>query len=358
MADIKKLKDWGLGLTDDLLYIAGPCSVESEEQVMQTVTELGKSRQVDLVRGGIWKPRTRPNSFEGIGESGLAWLKAAGNAINKPVTCEVANAVHVYQAIRHQIDALWIGARTTVNPFAVQEIADALRGIDIPIMIKNPINPDLNLWLGAVERLLNVGITKIAVIHRGFSAYHHTKYRNQPRWEIPIAFMRKFPEIPIICDPSHICGRRDLLQEVSQKAVDLNFDGLMIESHINPDKALSDAKQQVTPEAYKSLINSLVFRKSEIDASSATKLDELRDQIDEVDREIIEIIAKRMEIARDIGEYKKENDIKILQSKRWDSIAKDRSEQGTEKGLTADFMTELYQSIHKESIRQQGEVMN
>jgi len=357
MEPVLSLKDWGMGFenSNTPLYIAGPCSVESEEQVMETVTELGKTSKVDLVRGGIWKPRTRPNSFEGIGEPGLRWLKAAGNAINKPVTVEVANAVHVYQSIRHQIDALWIGARTSVNPFAVQEIADALNGIDIPVMIKNPINPDLSLWLGAVERIRQAGITRVAVIHRGFSAYHHSKYRNQPRWELPIAFKREMPDVPVICDPSHICGRRDLLQEVSQKAVDLDFDGLMIESHINPDKALSDAKQQVTPENYKLLIESIVQRNPEI---AGTELDELRDQIDSVDREIIEIIARRMNIAKAIGTYKKDNNITILQSKRWDEIANDRQTQGTSKGLTEDFMTELYRSIHKESIRQQSKVMN
>ncbi len=354
--NIKKLNEWGWDFTDPLL-IAGPCSVESEEQVMETVKLLGETNKVDIVRGGIWKPRTRPNSFEGVGEKGLKWLVSAGRAIGKPVCCEVANAMHVHQALRSGIDMLWIGARTSVNPFAVQEIADALsNGVDVPVMIKNPINPDLNLWIGAVERILNAGITKVAVIHRGFSSYHHTKYRNQPRWELPIAFKRKMPEVPIINDPSHICGRRDLLQEVAQKSLDLDFDGLMIESHINPDRALSDAKQQVTPEDYGKLIESLVLRNPEI--KDTTLLDELRDEIDGVDREIIEILAKRMDIARAIGDYKKKNEITILQSKRWDTIIKDRMEQGKEKALTEDFIQELYNAIHKESIRQQSKVMN
>lgn len=354
MNSVKPISNWGMNFSDPVL-ITGPCSVESEEQVMQTVVELGKTNKVDLVRGGIWKPRTRPNSFEGIGEVGLKWLKAAGNAINKPVTCEVANAVHVYQCIRHQIDVLWIGARTSVNPFAVQEIADALNGIDIPVMIKNPINADLSLWLGAVERIRNAGIERVAVIHRGFSAYHHSKFRNLPRWEIPIAFKRAMPDVPLICDPSHICGKRDLLLEVSQKAIDLDFDGLMIESHINPDKALSDAKQQVTPMDYQKLIESIVDRNPDV---TSADLEKLRDEIDGVDREIIDILAKRMKIAEEIGSYKKQNNITILQSERWNNIVKDREGQGKEKGLTSEFMLELYQSIHKESIRHQSKVMN
>ena len=354
---MNKFKNWDLEINKPLLC-AGPCSVESEEQVMETVKQLGETGKVDLVRGGIWKPRTRPNSFEGVGEVGLRWLKNAGKAIGKPVTCEVANAIHVYQALRAGIDVLWIGARTSVNPFAVQEIADALQGVNIPVMIKNPINPDLSLWLGAVERIAGAGINKIAVIHRGFSSYHHTKFRNIPRWELPIAFMRKMPEVPVINDPSHICGRRDLLQEVSQKAIDLNFDGLMIESHITPDKALSDAKQQVTPINYGKLVNALVARNQEVTEAFANQLSELRDEIDGIDREIIEIIAKRMNVAKQIGEYKKDNNITILQSGRWDQIVEDRKAQGTEKGLTEDFMTELYRQIHKESIRQQSKIMN
>ncbi len=340
------------------VVVSGPCSAESEEQVLETCRRLAKYK-VDILRAGIWKPRTRPNCFEGIGSVGLKWLKQAGKETGLPVCVEVANVKHVYESLRMGIDILWIGARTTVNPFAVQEIADALRGVDIPVMVKNPVNPDLALWMGALERLNQAGITKLAGIHRGFSTYGKSKYRNNPQWEIPIELKRRIPDLPIICDPSHICGRRDILQDVAQKAMDLNFDGLMIESHINPSKALSDAKQQVVPERCGEIINSLVLRdQSKDDAVLLNTLEDLRTEIDQVDNEIIEIMGKRMKIAQEIGRVKKENGIQILQPTRWDHIIQHRSEQGEKHGLTGQFMTEVYNSIHTESIRHQTKVMN
>lgn len=340
------------------VIISGPCSAESEEQVMETCRRLAKHK-VDILRAGIWKPRTRPNCFEGIGSPALKWLKQAGQETGLPVTVEVANVKHVYEALRMGIDVLWIGARTTVNPFAVQEIADALRGVDIPVMVKNPVNPDLALWIGAMERLNSAGITKLAAIHRGFSSYGETRYRNSPQWDIPIELKRRLPDMPIICDPSHICGRRDILQAVSQKAMDLNFDGLMIESHITPSKALSDAKQQVVPERCGEIIDSLVLRDpSKDDAVLMNTLEDLRDEINTVDAEIVEVLAKRMRIVDEIGRVKKENGIQILQPKRWDELIRNRSDKGLKKGLSNQFMTEVYNSIHTESIRHQTAVMN
>ncbi len=347
-----------LGLKKPLL-ISGPCSAESEEQVMETARRLAKQGNIHLLRAGIWKPRTRPNCFEGIGSIGLKWLKQAGKEVGLPVTVEVANVKHVYEALRMGIDILWIGARTTVNPFAVQEIADALRGVDIPVFVKNPVNPDLPLWIGALERLNQAGIKRLGAIHRGFSTHGESKYRNNPHWEIPIELMRRHPELAMVCDPSHICGRRDLLQAVAQKAMDLNFDGLMLESHINPSKALSDAKQQVTPERYGEIINSLVMRRTATnDEVAQGSLEDLRATIDGIDREVIEVLAKRMLIASEIGQFKKANGITILQPKRWDAIIRERCNLGKIEGLTEEFMTDLYNAIHKESIRHQTAVMN
>lgn len=347
-----------LGLHKPVL-ISGPCSAESEEQVMETCIQLAKLGKVSMLRAGIWKPRTRPNSFEGVGSIGLKWLKQAGRATGLPVTTEVANVKHVYEALRENIDVLWIGARTTVNPFAVQEIADALEGVDIPVFVKNPVNPDLPLWIGALERLNRSGIKRLGAIHRGFSTYGNSKYRNKPQWEIPIELMRRVPELPVICDPSHICGRRDTLQTVAQKALDLNFDGLMIESHITPNKALSDAKQQVTPERLGEIIESLVLRHASTeDAFVMHQLEELRDTIDSVDKKLISVVGKRMEVAREIAQYKKLNDITILQPQRWAKIFEERTKLGIEKGMTEKFMQDLYNAIHKESIRHQTSVMN
>lgn len=357
---ITPLSQWEMSVDlDTPLFISGPCSAETEEQVLETCTRLAKKPYVKILRAGIWKPRTRPNSFEGIGSIGLKWLKDAGRQTGLPVMTEVANVKHVYEALRMGIDILWIGARTTVNPFAVQEIADALKGVDIPVMVKNPVNPDLELWIGAFERLNQAGITKIAAIHRGFSTYGKNKYRNRPQWEIPIELMRRLPDLPIICDPSHICGTRTLLQEVAQKAMDLNFGGLMIESHICPGKALSDAQQQVEPERYHEIIESLVLRKpTSTDTVFLHNLEELREIINEFDEKIIDIIAQRMKVAQDIGRYKKANGITILQTNRWDEIIHTRCKHGLELGLSEEFINTVYNAIHKESIQHQAAIMN
>jgi 3-deoxy-7-phosphoheptulonate synthase len=312
-----------------------------------------------MLRGGIWKPRTRPDSFEGIGPEGLKWLKEAGRTNNMPVTVEVASARHVEEALNAGIDVLWIGARTTVNPFLVQQIADALKGVNVPVMIKNPINPELELWIGAIERVSNAGISCIAAIHRGFSTYEKTKFRNVPNWQIPIELKRRFPTLPILCDPSHICGRKDLISSVSQIALDLNYDGLMIESHIAPEKALSDAEQQLTPRELGELLNSLIIRSATVDdVIFMNLLEELRDKIDTIDSEILSMMSKRMQVAREIGQYKKENNMTILQVERWNQILKTRTELGINKELTRDFILKLYELIHDESIHQQTSVMN
>lgn len=354
---ILPMSQWGLGLTDQV-NISGPCSAESPEQVMETALGVAK-HDIHILRAGIWKPRTRPNSFEGVGTVGLKWLKEAGKATGLPVCCEVANVKHVYEALRSGIDILWIGARTTTNPFAVQEIADALEGVDIPVMIKNPVNPDLSLWMGAFERIQRAGITKLAAIHRGFSTYEPSKYRNKPHWEIPIELRRTHPELPLICDPSHICGTREFLLPVSQKALDLNFDGLMIEAHITPDKALSDAKQQVTPERLGEMLSQLVHRHVEIDNPQfLNKLELLREEIDDLDHQLINILGKRMKIADQIGQYKKENNITILQSSRWSEIIADRVGYAANQNISRDIITEILQMVHKESIRHQTRIMN
>ena len=355
--NIQPIQAWELSLSTPLI-ISGPCSAESPEQVMETAKGVAQ-HGVGILRAGIWKPRTRPNSFEGVGSIGLRWLKAAGKETGIPVCTEVANVKHVYEALRAGIDILWVGARTTANPFAVQEIADALEGVDVPVMVKNPVSPDLNLWIGAMERLYRSGITKMAAIHRGFTFHGHTKYRNQPHWEIPIALKRRMPEIQVICDPSHICGNRHLLSPVSQKAYDLNFDGLMIEAHPNPDKALSDAKQQVTPERLGELLGDLIRRKPRSDNPEVVEhLESFREIIDTIDYKLIETLAERMKVVREIGEYKKQNNITILQADRWNELIRDRLAQATPQGLSEDLMTEILQLVHKESIRHQTQVMN
>lgn len=355
--DLVPLNDWGFGW-EDQMNISGPCSAESREQVLETCRQVAQF-DVQVLRAGIWKPRTRPNSFEGVGSVGLPWLIDAGKENGLPVCVEVANVKHVYEALKAGVDILWIGARTTTNPFAVQEIADAIKGMDIPVMIKNPVNPDLELWLGGIERIYHAGIRKIAAIHRGFSQHGKSKYRNQPHWEIPIELKRRHPEIPIICDPSHICGTRDLIKPVAQKSLDLDFNGLMIESHINPDVALSDAKQQVTPARLGEILKELVHRKTNTDDPQfINQLGLLREQIDEIDNQLIDLLSGRMKIARKIGQYKKENGITILQAARWSDIIRHRLDSAISKGLSEDIMTEILQMIHKESIRQQTEVMN
>jgi len=341
------------------IIIAGPCSAETEEQVFETTQQLAEIGTVNLLRAGIWKPRTRPGNFEGVGEIGLKWLVDAGKAHNLPTTTEVANAKHVELALKAGIDVLWIGARTTVNPFSVQEIADAVKGSNIPVMIKNPINPDLQLWVGAIERIQKAGITDISAIHRGFSSFEKTKFRNEPKWGVPIELMRLFPELPIICDPSHIGGSRELIEPISQKALDMNMSGLMIETHLNPDKAWSDAKQQITPSTLGTILSGLVVRDKTIENPEfLTKLDTLRTQIDDSDQRLLEILAERFKIISEIGKYKKENNTTILQSERWFDILKKRKENGNELGMNEDFIDSLLKLIHKESVLLQTKIMN
>ncbi len=338
--------------------IAGPCSVESEAQVMDTAIALSKLN-VSVLRGGIWKPRSRPGSFEGIGESGLKMLKRAGVAAGLPVATEVANRMHVEQAIEAGIDMVWIGARTTVNPFLVQQIADALAGTSLPVLVKNPVNPDLSLWIGALERVNKAGVTQIAAIHRGFSSFENSKYRNAPNWEIPIELKRRIPEIPILCDPSHICGNTSSLLNVSQTAMDLSFDGLMIESHTDPAHALSDAEQQVTPDQLRELLNDIVYRTTIVeDVLMLNILEELRDQIDKIDTDLLSVLSRRMNLARLIGEYKKDNNITILQPERWAEIVRTRTDLGQAKELTPEFVHRIFEFIHQESIHHQTQVMN
>jgi chorismate mutase len=354
--NIKPIKDWGFNFKKPII-ISGPCSCETEEQMHETAQRLA-DKGVDVLRAGIWKPRTRPGMFEGIGKEGLSWLVASGKAIGKPVAVEVATAQHVQDCLELGVDILWIGARTTVNPFSVQEVADALKGVEIPVLVKNPINPDLQLWLGAMERINKAGITRLGAIHRGFSAYEKSKYRNKPMWELPVELKRLFPEMGIIVDPSHICGSRELIPAVAQKALDLDFDGLMIEAHRDPDNAWSDASQQITPERLGEILSQLIVRHSKLDNYEEDKLDALRSKIDRIDNYLLEILGERMEIAKAIGEFKRDNGITILQSTRWDEIVKDRIAKGAKKDLTEDFVKELFEAIHQESIRQQTKVMN
>lgn len=340
------------------LIIAGPCSAETEEQVLQTAHGLAPLG-IDLFRAGIWKPRTRPGSFEGVGTPGLKWLKRVKEETGLKVTTEVAKAEHVYEAMKHGIDVLWLGARTTVNPFSVQEVADAINGMDIPVLIKNPINPDLSLWIGAIERIYKAGVTRIGVIHRGFSFHGETIYRNVPRWEIALDLKRKFPDLMMICDNSHICGRRDLLQDVAQRAMDLNYDGFMTEVHPDPDNAWSDAAQQITPETFGSLCRSLKLRQvSTDDMEFQEHMDHLRHDIDEIDNEIFNLLGRRMELADKIGLYKKRNNIAILQSDRWNEIVEKTMVKARLKGLSDDFVESILKAIHQESINHQSNVMN
>lgn len=342
------------------IQILGPCSAETEKQVMETARQLAEREiKVDLFRAGIWKPRTRPNSFEGIGTEGLDWLKKVRDEFGFKITTEVANKDHAFEAIKAGVDVVWIGARTTVNPFAVQEIADALRGTDMPVLVKNPINPDLALWMGGIERLLNVGLTRVGAIHRGFSKIGDTVYRNNPEWQIPLDLQREMPGIQIITDASHIAGNRENLYQVSQSALNLNFEGLMLETHCTPDDAWSDAAQQVTPEMLKTeILDKLVVRKEKGDDPVIKhNIMDLRSQIDLIDKELIQLLANRMDIAEKIGEYKKQNNISIYQKTRWNEILEKAMERAEPLGLTAGFMDKILKVIHQESIDRQEEVM-
>ncbi len=341
------------------LIISGPCSAETEEQVMQTAIRLAATGKVDIMRAGIWKPRTRPGSFEGIGTKGLPWLQQAKKASGLPVAVEVATAKQVEDALHFGVDVLWIGARTTVNPFSVQEIADALRGADVPVLIKNPLNPDLELWIGAMERVAKAGIKEIGLIHRGFSSYGNTEYRNAPMWHLAIEMKRRYPDLLMINDPSHICGRRDILQEVAQTAIDLDFDGLIIESHIDPDNAWSDAKQQITPEKLGEMISSIRWRKEDVASEEYhAALEKLRQQINNLDDELMQILSQRMKVAESIGKYKKDNNITILQTNRWNSILERAFAKGEKFGLSKEFVTKYFDAVHMESINHQNKIMN
>src|ERR1700754_676199 len=341
------------------LIISGPCSAETEEQVLQTAQRLAATGKVDMLRAGIWKPRTKPGLFEGIGAKGLPWLQQAKKLTGLPTTVEVATGKQVEDALTFEVDVLWIGARTTVNPFSVQEVADALRGVDIPVLIKNPINPDLELWSGAVERVAKAGIKNIGLIHRGFSSYGNTEYRNAPMWHLAIEMKRRHPGMMIINDPSHICGRRDILQDVAQKAIDLDFDGLMIESHIDPDNAWSDAKQQVTPKRLAELLDSIKWRKEDINSEELhANMEKMRQQINHIDDELIQLLGQRMKIADQIGTYKKDNNITILQTNRWNSILEKAFAKGEKLNLSKEFITKYYDAVHMESINHQNKIMN
>lgn len=339
------------------VIIAGPCSAESEDQVLSTARELS-SMGIRIFRAGIWKPRTRPSAFEGVGSTGLPWLKRVKDETGMLTAIEVANVKHVYEALKYGIDIIWLGARTTANPFAVQEIADTISGMDIPVMVKNPVNPDVELWIGAIERIHGAGIKRILAIHRGFSVFMRSEFRNHPHWQIPIELKRRIPNIPVITDPSHICGNREKLYEISQKAMDLNFDGIIIESHPDPDKAWSDPKQQLTPADLKEMLDRIIIRKTEVDNSLAKTIGELRVEIDKLDDQLIDIFEHRMQIADQIGEYKKAHNVAVLQSKRWDSILNKRLEMGLQKGLSNEFITRVFRAIHQESINHQTRIMN
>jgi len=354
MKNKKNLKTMlnNMGLNHPLV-IAGPCSAESEEQVLKIAHQL-KNTDATVLRAGIWKPRTRPGNFEGVGEIGLKWLKKAKDETGLLTATEVANPNHVELALKNEIDILWIGARTTVSPFIVQEIAEALKGTDKIVLVKNPVNPDLALWLGAVERLYTLNIKKLGVIHRGFSTYEKTKYRNNPEWQIPIDLQNQFPDLPLILDPSHIAGRRDIIFDLCQTALDLNFDGLMIETHHDPDNAWSDAKQQITPKVLEQLTIDLKIRKEEGDALEyKNKLENLRTKIDVIDHKISEILGKRMQIADEIGVLKNKNNVAILQNRRWNEILGKMILQGEEYDLSEEFILKIYKAIHQESINHQ-----
>ena len=338
------------------LLVAGPCSAETEEQVIKTAQQL-RANGVTIFRAGIWKPRTRPNTFEGVGTEGLQWMASAKQETGLQTATEVANVKHVYAALRAGIDILWIGARSTANPFAMQEIAEAIKGVDIQVFVKNPINPDIDLWIGAIERLQVAGISDIGAIHRGFSSYDKSVYRNLPHWQIPIELKRQMPEIPLLCDPSHIAGNRNLLQSISQKAMDLNYDGLMIESHIDPDAAWSDARQQITPDELKSLTDNLILRQVEPKGLSLQSLEDMRFQIDIYDDELLELIKKRMEVVKRIGHYKKENNMTILQPNRWDNVLEKSKLKARNGGLSLNFITKIYRAIHQEAINKQTSIM-
>ncbi len=355
---VKPLEDW-IDIGDGPLIISGPCSAESRDQLLRTGRALAKIGHIRMIRAGIWKPRTRPDIFEGVGEIGLKWLLELKKETGLLICVEVATAEHIRLALKYQVDALWIGARTTVNPFSVQTLADELQaqGVDIPVMVKNPLHPDLKLWVGALERINNAGITKLVAIHRGFFTYDNKPFRNLPMWEIPIELKRTIPNLAVICDPSHISGKRELLQSVSQKALDLSMDGLMIESHYDPDIALTDAAQQLKPEDLESLINNLIIRKEYGNQEFENLLEELRFEIDNIDHELLSILSRRNEKTRQIGVYKKTNNITVLQIERLQKMIQERIAFGEDLNLESNYVLKLLQLVHKESIRVQTNIM-
>ncbi len=336
------------------LVISGPCSAETEGQVLSTAKELA-AQGVKIFRAGIWKPRTKPGGFEGIGKEGLQWLRRVKMETGMLTATEVATAEHVYQALKAGVDLLWVGARTTANPFAVQEVADALRGVDVPVLVKNPVSPDLELWIGGMERIYNAGIRRLGGIHRGFSIYDKTIYRNVPQWAIPIEFRRRLPNVPLLCDPSHIGGKRELIQPISQQAMDLGFNGLIIESHCNPTEAWSDASQQVTPSSLKEILENLIIRESTV---TTEDLADLRAQIDELDNAVLEQLAKRMRIAKEIGQYKKDHNMPVLQANRYEKLIKNRVNNATLMSMSEEFVRNILRAIHEESVQQQIKVLN
>ncbi len=340
------------------MVIAGPCSAETEAQMLDAAFQL-KDSDTSIFRAGIWKPRTRPGNFEGVGAIGLKWLQTVKRETGLQTTTEVANANHVELALEHDVDVLWIGARTTVNPFMVQELANALAGVDKPVLVKNPVNPDLALWLGAVERLYKSNVRKLGVIHRGFSSYEKSKYRNKPEWQIPIELQNQFPDLPLFVDPSHIGGRRDLILELCQKALDLNYDGMMIETHPTPDQAWSDAEQQVTPDRLKEILKSLVVRDPQIEGVKyINELEKLRTKIDSFDDTLLRVLGERMTTVEDIGRLKKSQNVAVLQNARWHEILKKMVDLGEKENLSAEFVTKIFQAIHQESINHQEQIMN
>ncbi len=355
--DIQPLETW-LPSPVKPLVIAGPCSAESEEQVMETAAGVSAFPQVRIFRAGIWKPRTRPGAFEGVGTRGLQWMARVRQQTGLMTTVEVANPRHVEEALDHGIDILWIGARTVVNPFSVQEIGEAIGGRDIPVMVKNPLNPDLKTWMGAIERLNAMGVRKLVAVHRGFSFFNRTPYRNAPMWEIPIELMRLHPGLPVIADPSHICGNRDLIPPTMQKALDLEMHGLMIEVHAHPSRALTDKNQQITPAQLGDFLGGLILRKEFAGPEFTGKLEELRSEIDKLDEELIDILTRRMNVVAEIGAYKKDNRITILQLKRWNQIIHERVEAAVKMGLSREFIMKLLEAVHEEGIQRQIDVMN
>ena len=359
MLDLVPLYEWGMFTEPRPSMVAGPCSAETEEQVLETAKGL-KELGINVFRAGIWKPRTHPGCFEGVGIPGLKWLQKVQKEYGLKVAVEVANEKHVYECLKHGVDVVWIGARTTANPFLVQEIADALAGSDVPVLVKNPVNPDLDLWIGALERLYGAGIRKLGVIHRGFSTFDKIRYRNDPHWDIAIELRSRFPKLPFFVDPSHMGGSRDYIQEISQRSLDLGFEGLMVEAHCNPSAALSDSKQQLTPEQLKDMLhNNIVVR----DADSESKewkenIYQLRAKIDVIDENILYALGSRMQISRRIGEYKKDNNVAIVQASRWDSILDKVIEKGHEYGLSEKFLKDVFNAIHEASVEVQNEIIS